>query len=415
MNLIPAALSQGCYSLANRCRLSNGLTIGPIGALVVACSLQLVVPCRGAKIIDIDYDGTCFSTAISADGSTVVGIAGGLAFRWTQSDGIQSLGDLPGDLQRSSAYGVSADGSVVVGTGNTRFGGLPPQAFRWTADGGMVGLGHLTRFRPQGSYATSVSSDGSVVVGAGRSNPIYQEAFLWSQESGLKKLGDLPGGSASSFARGVSGDGSIVVGSSSSGEGGEAMRWTEEEGMQGLGDLDGGVFASQAYAISSNGSTIVGYGHSASGTEAFVWTEDNGIQGLGDLPGGEFRSEALAVSADGSTIVGQSASEAGVQDAFIWTKNDGMQSLKQVLMAAGVDMSGWELLRATGVSANGRVVTGIGASPRAGNRTWVAYLVPEPASTMLAVGVFVASASRRYKRSVRRPGRRWSPAPRRSR
>ena len=57
--------------------------------------------------------------------------------------------------------GVSGDGSVVVGISpsDNAWG----QAFRWTAAGGIQGLG-----RPPGhfySYARAVNADGSVVVG----------------------------------------------------------------------------------------------------------------------------------------------------------------------------------------------------------------------------------------------------------
>ena len=53
------------------------------------------------------------------------------------------LGDLPGGLSLSDARGVSADGSVVVGTSVSASGF---EAFRWTQAGGMVGLGFLPGF-----------------------------------------------------------------------------------------------------------------------------------------------------------------------------------------------------------------------------------------------------------------------------
>ena len=75
------------------------------------------------------------------------------------------LGHLPGDTN-STATGVSADGSVIVGTSSSASGS---QAFRWTAGSGMVGLGYL----PGGtnSSATAVSGDGSVVVGTSSPPP----------------------------------------------------------------------------------------------------------------------------------------------------------------------------------------------------------------------------------------------------
>jgi len=82
------------------------------------------------------------------------------------------LGDLPGGEFFSMAFGVSADGSTVVGRGKSPSG---IEAFRWTADDAMVGLGDL----PGGDFlseANAVSADGSVVVGAGRSELVHRHA-----------------------------------------------------------------------------------------------------------------------------------------------------------------------------------------------------------------------------------------------
>ncbi len=76
------------------------------------------------------------------------------------------LGDLPGGVFESFADGVSGDGSVVVGSGNSASGA---EAFRWTSGGGMVGLGDLP-----GGFFFSRARDhrlrkaGSSVVGAVR-------------------------------------------------------------------------------------------------------------------------------------------------------------------------------------------------------------------------------------------------------
>jgi probable HAF family extracellular repeat protein len=91
----------------------------------------------------------------------------------------QGLGDLPGGSFYSKAYGVSANGSVVVGGATSASGA---EAFRWTSGGGMVGLGDL----PGGNFMSSafdVSADGSVVVGHSNSASGY-EAFRWTSGGG---------------------------------------------------------------------------------------------------------------------------------------------------------------------------------------------------------------------------------------
>src|SRR5262247_1739273 len=96
---------------------------------------------------------------------------------------LQPLGDLPGGSFYSSAAGISADGSVVVGMGTSASG---YEAFRWTAGGGMVGLGDL----PGGGFASTaygVSGDGSVIVGQGYSASGY-EAFRWTAGGGMVGL-----------------------------------------------------------------------------------------------------------------------------------------------------------------------------------------------------------------------------------
>jgi probable HAF family extracellular repeat protein len=139
------------------------------------------------------------------------------------------LGFLPGGGMPSDATGVSADGSVVVGSSKYAAGTNSFHAFRWTAAGGMVGLGFL------------------------------------------------PGGGLS-LARGVSADGSVVVGDSDSASGTEAVIWDGAHGMRSLrdvliaqGDDLTGWTLSVAVDISADGRTIVGWGANPSGqTEAWL-------------------------------------------------------------------------------------------------------------------------------------------------
>src|SRR5436305_614399 len=68
-------------------------------------------------------------------GGTVSSAWGGASFR--------GLGDLPGGRFESFPAGISADGKVVVGQGVSEAAGAYSEAFRWTLETGMVGLGDL--------------------------------------------------------------------------------------------------------------------------------------------------------------------------------------------------------------------------------------------------------------------------------
>jgi probable HAF family extracellular repeat protein len=239
--------------------------------------------------------------------------------------------------------------------------------------------------------ARGVSADGLVVVG-NSSGAQGGEAFRWTQAGGMTALGDLPGRGFFSIATGVSADGSVVVGFSDSGAtlGSEAFRWTAASGMVGLGTIPG-YFSSQALAVSADGSVVVGFSEgpgTPQGGEAFRWTEANGMVGLGDLPGGLFDSRALAVSADGSVIVGWSRTADLSQPtmAFLWDDVHGMRSVHDILTALGDDLTGWQLIEATGVSADGLTVVGYGRNPNGQLEGWVVHLnaVPEASSCLLA-------------------------------
>jgi probable HAF family extracellular repeat protein len=152
---------------------------------------------------------------LSADGSVIVG-GSGEAVRWTQATGSVGLGDLPGGEVRSSAYGVSADGSVIVGYGTSDAG---VEAFRWTPDSGMVGLGILPGYGF--SSAQDVSSDGSLVVGSFGFEGTYAGTFIWDASHGMRNLsdvlinlglGDSLAGWSLDFASAISADGRVIVG-----------------------------------------------------------------------------------------------------------------------------------------------------------------------------------------------------------
>jgi probable HAF family extracellular repeat protein len=80
---------------------------------------------------------------------------------------------------------VSDDGNVVVGIGSVSRGF---EAFRWSATGGMVGLGSLD-LNDFGSAASAVSANGNVIVGVGSgAADLNGEAFVWFPGTGMSNL-----------------------------------------------------------------------------------------------------------------------------------------------------------------------------------------------------------------------------------
>ncbi|MCC7316365.1 MAG: hypothetical protein IT419_16240 [Planctomycetes bacterium] len=326
--------------------------------------------------------GSSFGFAISGNGLVIVGSStsdsGTQAFRWTQAGGMVGLGDLPGGEYGSGASETSADGGVVVGgsfSANADIGQY--EAFRWSAATGMVAMGDLplSQFR---STAHGVSANGSVIVGQGASLAAgfnRTEAFRWTQAGGMVGLGDLAGGLFWSRAMAVSADGATVACAGSTDIGFEPFIWTSAGGVVSLGAGPGNYVAGPPFDISADGTTIVGHGTDFSTGQilAYRWISGSGFTLLGDLPGGSVHSIAYSASSDGSVVVGESMTQAD-REAFIWNANSGMQNLRNLLSSLGVNMTGWTLRSAEGVSDNGRVITGWATNPSGRSEAWIATL-----------------------------------------
>jgi len=258
--------------------------------------------------------------AISADGTTTVGITSGGAFRW-RGPGTRQLLGIQSGYARSEALATNGDGSVVVGQSYTESGVqgiVASQAFRWTPTGGLQGLGFL---RPNSaiSWATGVSGDGTTVVGTNRRG-IQTEAFIWTTTGGMTALPQLPGSSAS-YAMAISADGSTVLGIS----GNAVVQWRNGQPVD-LG-YPTGYGAGYFTALSGDGMVAGGRMRSASGSDLpAIWTPATGTipftQYLLDreihIPAGVTLSTLNAISADGLTFGGGALSQ-GQEVGFIVT------------------------------------------------------------------------------------------------
>lgn len=279
----------------------------------------------------------------------------------------------PPDNKGVMVGGISADGSVVVGTLNP-WSATSRSGFVWTQPDGMRLIGNATLGGTvtQRFTATGVSNDGGVIVGTASDDMLVQNgtgmwarAYMWTDASGFVDLGSLPGSPYPvSTGLGVSGDGKVVVGTAfNAASEHRGFRW-QAGAMEDIGafwaqypqmatNYDGSVVVGNTKTTMQVTDPFFGTVHTTDVPVASVWTAASGqLQQLPLLNGGT-QSVARDVSDDGRVIVGQAHNGAnGKMHAVRW-----LDTSPQDLTTPGSGL-GDNYSFAFGVSGNGEVVVG---------------------------------------------------------
>lgn len=332
------------------------------------------------------YDINLFP-AVSGDGSTVVGTLKMLgqdsttrAFRWTKTSGFEILQPMPGfDMSRGRA--VSGDGSLVVGSSATP--GIPPRgsATGWDRSGSAFEIGPAL---PSGSPTVyGVSDDGRNVIANGAQGP-----FRWTATGGFQPLS--PGSDfVGTSAQAISHTGVFVVGigRNPTTNTSQAAIWEGDGPATPLPFMTGATVFNPT-AVSDDGRTVVGT--SGAGTHAYAtrWRAGEGTVPLEELTNSEY-VYAYGLSADGTVAVGSCQQIDIGMSAVIWDNNGHIRRLVDVLVEAGIDMTGWEFLpEVTSVSADGRTLVGTYANPDSSGvvreQLWIAT-IPTPGTLFVLV------------------------------
>jgi uncharacterized membrane protein len=316
--------------------------------------------CELPRLEEIGIVPHAYALALSADGSTVVGVlepfAPTHAFLWTRPGGAMPIESM------TFADAVDGTGQLVVGSWGT-------QPVRWTLATGAVSLPEPSFVSSgTGGNVRSVSFDGNVVVGTFSNLTTGSVAYRWTEAAGYEIL------DRDCMAFSVSADGEVAVGRCG-GTASTAARWSPA-GFRTLSPLPGDTCAA-ALAVSADGASAVG----ASGTDVTdcpmilravqgrpVLFSDEGTIALPLLPGdGAWIPQS--VDATGSVVVGLSH-----EDAVIWDRAGGARRVADELARRGVDTAGWTLRNAVGVSADGKVVVGNGIGRTGDMNPWIARL-----------------------------------------
>jgi uncharacterized membrane protein len=135
-----------------------------------------------------------------------------------------------------------------------------------------------------------------------------REAFLWSADRGIRRLGFLADHQRS-FAWDVSYGGTVVVGTSLGEEPPRAFRWTADAGMEPLAEV--GEW-SDAAGVSGDGRRVILNVEIEDELTPFLWDETLGARPLVDalaehgfaLRDGEGFERVTGISEDGRVLVG---------------------------------------------------------------------------------------------------------------
>lgn len=302
------------------------------------------------------HDGACFAEAISGDGTTIVGYCEDSAlperaFRW-KAGAIESLDD---EGLGSAAYGVSANGQVIVGsvTRTDDFDGNTPEPAAWTNSVLEVYLSDADRNNAttdSPSVLTDVSASGTIAIGVTGANGLaywdVTSATLYGPEP--VTLWFAPYGGEMNA---ISDAGTTMTGNYGSPSSHSAVYWTEAGGKDGLTTL--AVTGNVPAGLSADGSTVVG----RSNNQAVVWSSPEETPELLGAAG-----TAVAASADGGLIVGVGDLGGAGNEPFITDRTD-LVGLTQALLDAGVTLTGWTLTHVTDISSDGTRLVGSGKNP----------------------------------------------------
>lgn len=271
---------------------------------------------------------SCLLGGVSDDGSKICGKAinaSGTRCHAVIWDGLASprLLDSPTPfVSDCGANAMSSDGRIVAGHLNF-------DACRWDEFGVPTFLGTLPGNTASDAYG--MSADGSVVVGLSFGGSIFQRAFRWTAATGMVSIGPPPGYSHT-IVVGVSREGGTVVGNAYpiSPTGVSPWRWTEAGGLVFLPDPPPGIPGLRVTAMSGDAQVIAGHvRYSSTDEQAYVWTEDQGYERLDSYLGryGLAANTQVAdlesigaMSSDGRTLLGVNTGSGGF---FSWRANDG--------------------------------------------------------------------------------------------
>jgi hypothetical protein len=378
----------GMFGTIKSCALIAAVVVGS-----VAVSTQTFA---AAGFYDLGPGATV--SGLSQDGSVAAGTSGAGYFRWARGAGSINIGGTPPGGGAGGQAALSNDGRYISGTYLNPASALNEMSRydhntgQWTPLGGIGGISGT-----ETSSGWGISGDGTSVVGLGWVSAGSANAIQWKSGGSTVGLGSTVTG-RSTRANNVNVNGTVVVGWQDNTTGfRQGAVWnngvqtlifdTANNAMGEVGDVDAaGVY-------------VAGHGVSANDFNGWRWSAGGGYQDLGRPAGtnATWRGSSTSISDDGSKVVGYYRPFPGpatLGRGFIWIDGVGNTDLNAYIDSFGIAYpAGFVFALPLSISGDGSTIAGLGS----GGVGFV-VTVPEPASLGWA-GLGLAGMAARRRRS----------------
>ncbi|MGH1518388.1 T9SS type A sorting domain-containing protein [Chryseobacterium sp. JK1] len=300
--------------------------------------------------------------AVSNNGVVSMHTSAGAIFKWSAAGGLVQIGSISNGYPASGKTVVSNDGTKIASTitnSTTGFNEISTYDITnstWTNRGGLVPTGW------DGSVSSTwgMSIDGSTIVGLGYLTAANAHAVKWDAVSGVIDLGSMVAG-RSSRANAISAAGTVVVGWQDEATGTRSgAKWID--GVESFITDNNGNNVGEAGGVSADGNTIIG----AANPNPYVWNTVTGLTYITHPNASfSFKGGATGISADGSTVIGFYRAFGAPPmsgEGFIWTQAGGRINLNDYATSLGIATNGVSMGLPLAISQDGKKIAGVGTN-----------------------------------------------------
>lgn len=297
---------------------------------------------------------------VSDNGIVSMHTSGGGIYKWDAANGMVQIGNISNGYPAAGRTLISNDGTKIGAsitnsvTGFNEISTYNIATSTWTNQGGLVPTGW------DGSVSSTwgMTSDGSTIVGLGWINAASAHAVKWNAQNGVVDLGSMIPGS-SSRANSINGNGTVVVGWQDEYDGTRSgAKWVN--GVESFITDSNGDNVGEAGDVSADGNTIIGMNM----PDPYVWNNVSGLTYITHPNSSAFfRGGATGISADGGTVIGFFRPFPGppmAGEGFIWTPAGGRININDYAVSIGINTQGVNMALPLAISQDGKKIAGIG-------------------------------------------------------